>query len=59
MNRMHLPKRSAKVRRRRESPAQIELTLELPREPRHAEAVEAAKDEEEPVRGVAHVDFFI
>lgn len=57
MNRMYLPKRPAKLRRKREAPVQVELTLELPRDTRPSEPIESAH--EDPERGVANIDFFI
>lgn len=57
MNRIELPKRSLRKRKmRQERPAQLELTLELPRE--HAAAAKAPAAEEAE-RGVAMVDFYI
>lgn len=57
MNRIELPKRSARRRKAREQrPAQLELTLELPREHAPAQKTPAAQEAE---RGVAMVDFYI
>ncbi len=56
MNRIELPKRSARRRKVREQRPQLELTLELPREHAPAEKTPAAKEAE---RGVAMVDFYI
>ena len=56
MTRMYVPKRPAKMRRKREAPAQLELTLELPRGPQETKSESAVQDAE---RGVTVVDFFI
>ena len=65
MNRMQLPKRPAKRPRRyvrREAPAQVELTLELPRGPKPSADNAPSEDgerERESERGIAIVDFYI
>lgn len=74
MNRIRLPnvaKRPPKTPHKREDrrqrrgvpsmPAQIELTLELPRGPLPSAADAPAKDKDEkaPDRGIAIVDFYI
>lgn len=59
MNRIPLPKSRPTRRRRPESaPAQVELTLELPRG-RDATPAQPAADADQARRGVAIVDFYI
>jgi hypothetical protein len=60
MNRIELPKRHAiKRRKRADVPAQLELTLPLPRG--HEPPKEPENEAEEPQieRGIAVVDFYI
>ena len=60
MNRIELPKSHADKRRRREVPAQLELTLPMPRglEPPPKKAESEAEGPQRD-RGIAVVDFYI
>ena len=57
---IQLPRMPVTKRRRRiEAPAQLELTLPLPREVEPRVKPEEDADEPQSERGVAHVDFYI
>jgi hypothetical protein len=60
MNRMYVPKRPPKLRRKREDAARLELTLELPRGPQDpTEQIKSESAEQNSDRGIAVVDFYI
>lgn len=58
MNSRWIPERPVRRLPRKERPARLELTLELPSE--HEEAVRPKPSEEdEPERGLAIIDFYL